>query len=1072
MENYGKTVIKIAAILTAVILLSNIVLLPALIIFGPIVMPLAKAMEFTADVSLFFHRVFNFITGNQNYKPTNESYSYNWEMGAYAKTISFSQVIKALLFHPLRATNIPLGSPIIASNFVYSFLDTSFIPASAFYEEIDRQVVVDKDGNVIPGGDGKIKENNLGIDTTESDAGVAAQLPGSTEGQGENSDIWRNQVKDIQENYVNGVLFNSDGYLSQSYEDKSEEALWASGGNGDDFYKQLDIKWENEKKKFEDWCASQKHWLDVNGDGIQQSDEIFTDNPKSEKKKVITDFQLNVIWVYSPIEGWCLKKYGIGPEVEVPIDTKKALSVKVLGPTILNLYEGGTFDAMVIGGKEPYTIKWEVPDVQILKNNGSYEINCSWLGKFGDSHTVMVSVTDAVGTTVSDALTVAITNGNSYNMSLIGPSSAKVGDVVVIGISPSCELYVNSSNSIEWSSDGKAGSLGKYIQKYQWTTSGQKTVVVRYLGVDGFVQSTVSLKINIKSSGDPAENNPDNRVYPAIGTAENLIYLPKDGFHIYAGGEMIDPNTYDHRYVGVVLTGLRSTSSESLDEQVKKDGIDDVLKQYYDFTNKELEKMNDQNKQDYLHSIQTNDTTDSYAVKIEGKPFAKDKLEFWLQDIYDRTGDDKLGNLISDLQFSNLLDNDGFFYRLTEKGINPYNVDPLLRGRVYTDKDGDMFKDYDFFQPARGTNAPTPLFLTETSHKSQALSTYYFAATYEEPYLYTYTYQVPDPNDPSKTITVTATAVGWQDKDYGDVPLDFKDHVWGPNSSGGAASQEADCSFLKGNPYCPTCYDNCIKNNQELEKQAKKEWAHENHGDTFFPLYYKILLVGQGAENKFTDQKQEEQFYDDVITANLLTGQEQLLFDPITGTPYYVTMPLDPQSFMSSQVEFLGYSEGGQKDAPTQVVYPPADITSAVPYGNPVISGCISSPFGWRTYPVNEFHLGIDIGIIEGTSVYSTMNGIVNFAGWLGGYGYLVIIVSRDDSQWYATKYAHLSQIEVQQGQQITRGQEIAKSGNTGFSTGSHLHYEVHAGTSLESVLSGNTAQNPEQWGASYSHCP
>lgn len=148
------------------------------------------------------------------------------------------------------------------------------------------------------------------------------------------------------------------------------------------------------------------------------------------------------------------------------------------------------------------------------------------------------------------------------------------------------------------------------------------------------------------------------------------------------------------------------------------------------------------------------------------------------------------------------------------------------------------------------------------------------------------------------------------------------------------------------------------------------------------------------------------------------------------------------------------------------------DISGGVPFGNPTMSGCITSPFGWRTYPVNEFHLGIDIAVPEGTPVYSTMNGTVNFAGWLGGYGYLVIIVSQDGSQWYATKYAHLNQIEVQQGQQIMRGQQIGLSGNTGFSTGPHLHYEVHAGASLESVLSGNTAQNSEQWGASYSHCP
>lgn len=1072
MEDIGDLIKKVVLVLIIVMIVFDVVFIPLVFILGPIILPVVKAMAMVAAVKLFFQRAFNFITGNQNYMSTNESYSYNWEMGAYAKIISFSQVIKTLLFHPLAATNVPLGSPITASNFVYSFLDQNFKPGSAFYEEIDRQVIVDKDGNVTPGGEGKIKENNQGITTTESDAGINAQLLGNASGQGENSNIWRTQVASTQENYMNGALFNSDSYLSQSFEDKQEETFWTSGGNGDDFYKQLDIKWENEKKKFEDWCASQKHWLDLNGDGIEQSGEIFTDNPLSEKKKVITDFQLNVSWVYSPIEGWCLKKYGVGPEVEVPTTSKKALSVQILGPISLGLYEAGTYDAMVTGGKEPYFIAWIIRGAQSIIPNGNFEISCTWFGKLGDSDTVKVEVTDAAGATTSASLVIARTNASSHDMSLIGPSSAKVGDVVAIGIMPSSELYINQYNSIEWSSDGKASALGKYIQAYQWPTSGQKTVVVKYLGVDGHVESTASLTINIKSSGDPAENNPDNRVYPAIGTAENLIYLPKDGFHIYAGGEILDQNTYDHRYVGVVLTGLRSTSSESLDEQVKQDGLNNVLKQYYDFTDKELEKMSSQDKQNYLNSIQTNDTTDSYAVKIEGKPFAKDKLEFWLQDLYDRTGDMSLGTLISNLQDGALLDNDGFYYRLTEKGVNSNNVDPLLSGRVYTDASGDIFKNYDFFNPARGTNTPTPLFLAETSHKSQALSTYYFSATYEEPYLYSY--EVQDPNDPNKTITVRE--MRWDKKNYGDVALDTKEHVWGPNPSGDAASQEEDCTWWRDNPYiqysCPECYQNCLNRNERLASQSKKEWAHENHGSTSFPLYYKVLLIGQGAKTKFTDQKQEEKFYEEAISADLLTGQEQLLPDPITGTPYYVTMPLDPQSFMSSQINFLGYTEGGQKGAPTQVVYPPANITSSVPYGSPVISGCISSPFGPRTDPVVEFHIGVDIAVPEGTSVYSTMNGSVEFAGWLGGYGYLIIIVSQDGNQWYATKYAHLSQIEVQQGQQITRGQEIAKSGNTGFSTGPHLHYEVHVGTSLESVLSGDTAQDPEHWGVSASNCP
>jgi murein DD-endopeptidase MepM/ murein hydrolase activator NlpD len=68
------------------------------------------------------------------------------------------------------------------------------------------------------------------------------------------------------------------------------------------------------------------------------------------------------------------------------------------------------------------------------------------------------------------------------------------------------------------------------------------------------------------------------------------------------------------------------------------------------------------------------------------------------------------------------------------------------------------------------------------------------------------------------------------------------------------------------------------------------------------------------------------------------------------------------------------------------------------------------------------------------------MAGVVRYAGWSPvGYGYLVIVENGD----YQTYYAHLSSIGVQVGQQVGAGQEIAKSGNTGNSTGPHLHYEV-----------------------------
>jgi hypothetical protein len=97
-----------------------------------------------------------------------------------------------------------------------------------------------------------------------------------------------------------------------------------------------------------------------------------------------------------------------------------------------------------------------------------------------------------------------------------------------------------------------------------------------------------------------------------------------------------------------------------------------------------------------------------------------------------------------------------------------------------------------------------------------------------------------------------------------------------------------------------------------------------------------------------------------------------------------------------------------------------------------------------------------------------------NTASFTGIYGFCVIIVSQDKSAdyWYATRYAHLSSILVSRGDIVARGQQIALSGNTGHSTGPHLHYEVHASKSLEDAVSRSSAQDPEKWGATYDHCP
>lgn len=103
-----------------------------------------------------------------------------------------------------------------------------------------------------------------------------------------------------------------------------------------------------------------------------------------------------------------------------------------------------------------------------------------------------------------------------------------------------------------------------------------------------------------------------------------------------------------------------------------------------------------------------------------------------------------------------------------------------------------------------------------------------------------------------------------------------------------------------------------------------------------------------------------------------------------------------------------------------------------------------SSGFGYRTdpiYKVPKFHSGQDFGAAMGTEVFATGDGVVEIVEdnyW--GYGNMVLL---DHGYGYKTRYAHLSEFGVVQGQKVKRGQVIGYVGNTGKSTGSHLHYEV-----------------------------
>ena len=126
-----------------------------------------------------------------------------------------------------------------------------------------------------------------------------------------------------------------------------------------------------------------------------------------------------------------------------------------------------------------------------------------------------------------------------------------------------------------------------------------------------------------------------------------------------------------------------------------------------------------------------------------------------------------------------------------------------------------------------------------------------------------------------------------------------------------------------------------------------------------------------------------------------------------------------------------------------------------VPSGMPVDSGYHSSNFGWRIDPfsgLNAFHEGIDFMAEAGTTIVAAAGGVVVYAGPHPQYGNMIEIDHGND---LVTRYAHASKLLVRVGDVVLRGGKVAEVGNTGRSTGTHLHFEVrHRGA----------AQNPARF--------
>lgn len=205
-------------------------------------------------------------------------------------------------------------------------------------------------------------------------------------------------------------------------------------------------------------------------------------------------------------------------------------------------------------------------------------------------------------------------------------------------------------------------------------------------------------------------------------------------------------------------------------------------------------------------------------------------------------------------------------------------------------------------------------------------------------------------------------------------------------------------------------------------------------------------LVITVPEPELSVERMEENYYEEIYDADIIYidnndwytyetvvhQQPSAGFRKIVADVYYLNDKEVSRNILKEEVLMEAVPkivERGTKIPPT--------------YIRPISGGRQTSGFGPRKAPTkgaSTYHKGVDWAVPTGTSVYASCGGTVSKAGWGSGYGYVVYIDHEDGRQ---TRYGHLSKVLVKNGQTVKQGERIALSGNTGVSTGPHLHFEI-----------------------------
>ncbi|SFL74251.1 Murein DD-endopeptidase MepM and murein hydrolase activator NlpD, contain LysM domain [Gracilibacillus orientalis] len=233
--------------------------------------------------------------------------------------------------------------------------------------------------------------------------------------------------------------------------------------------------------------------------------------------------------------------------------------------------------------------------------------------------------------------------------------------------------------------------------------------------------------------------------------------------------------------------------------------------------------------------------------------------------------------------------------------------------------------------------------------------------------------------------------------------------------------------------------DKLLELNEDLTEDSVIKIGDELNVTAYEPYVEVVVTEEKLEEDEVAYQTEVEESED------MYKGEEEVEQEGEKGT-VETHYRMEKVNGKTEDMEVL--EENVTKEPTNKVIVKGTKVVSSRGSGEfdwPAVGGSITSRVGERW---GSYHKGIDIAGVSDRSILAADNGTVTSAGWDdGGYGNKIVI---DHNNGYRTIYAHLSSIDVSSGQTVEKGQQIGVMGSTGFSTGTHLHFEVYKDGSLE----------------------